>query len=87
MVIIKLLSLTIGVGLNITGSYYLARCLVKSEHEIGSMSSTFWGYNPVMESILRDCSKRGIKGISFLIPGIILQIVYAIMEIIISSRG
>ena len=45
MLIIKLLALFIGLGLNITGSF-LAKTIIKSNNEISDMSTTFWNRNP-----------------------------------------
>lgn len=83
MEIIKLAALILGTGLNLSGSYILAKIIIKSEGEISVMSATVWGSNPGMVKILKKDRKRGIIGLTLFIPGIILQIIYAIMEIII----
>jgi len=83
MEIIKLIALILGTGLNLSGSYILAKTLIKSEGEISVMSATFWGSNPGMAAILKRDRKRGIIGLTLFIPGVILQIIYVIMEVII----
>jgi hypothetical protein len=83
-VITKLITLILGTGLNLGGSFILAKTMVKSESEISDMSTTFWNGNPLMEKILKKDRKKAIIGLTLFIPGIILQIIYAIMEVIIT---
>jgi len=40
-----------------------------------------------MEAILKKDRERGIVGLSLFIPGVTLQIIYAIMEIIIYIKS
>lgn len=84
LIVTKLTALIIGTGLNLAGSYILAKTMIKSDSEISAMSATFWDSNPVMAKILRKDRKKAILGLTLFIPGIILQIIYAVMEIIIN---
>jgi len=87
MILTKLLALLIGTSLNLSGSFFLAKTIIKSESEISDMSTTFWNGNPLMEAILKKDRERGIVGLSLFIPGVTLQIIYAIMEIIIYIKS
>jgi len=48
MILTKLLALLIGTSLNLSGSFFLAKTIIKSESEISDMSTTFWNGNPLM---------------------------------------
>jgi len=69
MIITKLLALILGTGLNLAGSFIIAKTVIKSDSEISDISTTFWDSNPLMEKILKKDRKKGILGLSLFIPG------------------
>lgn len=87
MILTKLLSLLIGVGLSISGSAILAKTIIKSIEDINNISGEYWGWNPHLREALKQDRKNGIIGLSLLIPGVILQGIYVIMEITINIKN
>jgi len=67
--------------LNILGTYFLAKATIKSAADISKMSGTFWDSNPFMGGILKRDNKNAITGVSLLIPGILLQVSFTLIEI------
>jgi hypothetical protein len=81
MIFFRIIVLLLGVGLNIAGSCILAKAIIKSIDEIKNISNQYWGFNPYLLKALKTDRKSGILGLSLLIPGITLQLIYAIIEI------
>ena len=87
MIFIRLSVLILGIGLNIAGAAILAKTIIKSIEDINHISGTYWGFNPYLREALKVDRKSGILGLSLLVPGITLQLTYAIIEILINIAG
>ncbi len=79
---LKILILVISFILNIIGTLYLAKASLKSALDIKDLNRTRYdGTNPAIERIFKRDNKKATIGIVLLVPGIILQVSFALIEI------
>ena len=68
-----------GLLLNLIGSILLSRTVIKSDAEISYFSATLWDGNPLVVRSLKKDRKIGKIGLSFLISGFAIQLIYVLI--------
>ena len=71
-----------GLLLNLIGSILLCRTVIKSDAEISCMGATMFDGNPLVVRSLKKDRKIGKVGLSFLILGFAIQLIYVLITAI-----
>jgi len=71
--------LVFGLSLNLIGSILLSKTVIKSDNEISCFSATLWDGNPEVVRSLKKDRKIGKVGLSFLISGFAIQLIYVLI--------
>ena len=77
-----ILVLVFGLLLNLIGSILLSKTVIKSDMEISCFSATMWDGNPLVVRSLKKDRKIGKVGLSFLISGFAIQLIYVLITAI-----